>query len=128
MSCSALSADYEGRRRRFSFGQGGFGAVNRLASHIIIGHVKTLEEVEKLADAGLKTPEFKAISITSGVWRSPEEEVERVAGMVKELRKYNVPIGVSVYATGDSSEILKEAGAIVVEHFHEIAHLVKEIL
>ncbi len=80
------------------------------------GHVKTLEEVKKLADAGLKTPEFKAISITSGVWRSPEEEVERVAGMVKELRKYNVPIGVSVYATGDSSEILKEAGASEVKY------------
>jgi biotin synthase-related radical SAM superfamily protein len=80
------------------------------------GHIKTLEEVKKLADQGLKTPSFKAISITSGVWKTPEEEVERVAEMVKELRKYNVPIGVSVYATGDSSEILKEAGASEVKY------------
>jgi biotin synthase-related radical SAM superfamily protein len=80
------------------------------------GHIKTLDEVKKLADQGLKTPTFKAISITSGVWKSPEEEVERVAEMVKELRKYNVPIGVSVYATDDSSEILKEAGAVEVKY------------
>jgi biotin synthase-related radical SAM superfamily protein len=80
------------------------------------GHVKTLDEVKRLADEGLKSPSFKAISVTSGVWRSPEEEVRRVAGLVKELRKYNVPIGVSVYATDDSSEILKEAGACEVKY------------
>jgi biotin synthase-related radical SAM superfamily protein len=80
------------------------------------GHIKTLDEVKKLADQGLRSPSFKAISITSGVWKTPEEEVQRVAGMVKELRKYNVPIGVSVYATEDSSEILKEAGAVEVKY------------
>ncbi len=80
------------------------------------GHVKTLEEVKELADRGLKSPAFRAISITSGVWKSPEEEVRRVAEMVRDLRKYNVPIGVSVYATEDSSEILKEAGAVEVKY------------
>jgi biotin synthase-related radical SAM superfamily protein len=80
------------------------------------GRVKTLDEVKRLADEGLKSPSFKAISVTSGVWKSPEEEVRRVAGLVKELRKYNVPIGVSVYATDDSSEILKEAGACEVKY------------
>jgi biotin synthase-related radical SAM superfamily protein len=80
------------------------------------GHVKTLEEVMRLADKGRESPSFKAISITSGVWKTPEEEVKRVAEMVKELRKYNVPIGVSVYATDDSSEIIKEAGAVEVKY------------
>jgi biotin synthase-related radical SAM superfamily protein len=80
------------------------------------GRVKTLDEVKRLVDEGLKSPSFKAISVTSGVWRSPEEEVRRVAGLVKELRKYNVPIGVSVYATDDSSEVLKEAGACEVKY------------
>jgi biotin synthase-related radical SAM superfamily protein len=47
------------------------------------GHIKTLEEVKKLADQGLAAPSFKAISITSGVWKSPEEEVKRVAEMVR---------------------------------------------
>jgi biotin synthase-related radical SAM superfamily protein len=80
------------------------------------GHVKTFEEVMRLAEEGAKRPNFRAISITSGVWKSPEEEVQRVAGLVRELRKYNVPIGVSVYATEDSSEILKDAGACEVKY------------
>jgi biotin synthase-related radical SAM superfamily protein len=80
------------------------------------GHIKTFDEVMALADKGLKTPDFKAISITSGVWKTPEEEVQRVAGLVKEMKKYNVPIGVSVYPTEDSSEIMKAAGAVEVKY------------
>ncbi len=80
------------------------------------GHVKTFEEVMRLADEGLKSPSFKAITITSGVWQSAEEEVQRVASLVREMKKYNVPIGVSVYATEDSSEILKDAGACEVKY------------
>ncbi len=80
------------------------------------GHVKTLEEVMQLAENGSKHASFKAISITSGVWQSPKEEVQRVAGTVRELKKYNVPIGVSVYPTEDSSEIMKEAGAVEVKY------------
>ncbi len=80
------------------------------------GHVKTFDEVMKLAEDGSKHPSFKAISITSGVWKSPEEEVQRVAHSVREMKKYNVPIGVSVYPTEDSSEIMKEAGAVEVKY------------
>lgn len=80
------------------------------------GHIKPLEEVLKLADDGSKRPGFKAISLTSGVWMSPEEEVERVANVVRALKKYGVPIGVSVYATDDSSEVLKDAGAEEVKY------------
>jgi len=47
---------------------------------------------------------------------SPEKEVERAADLVKKLKKYNVPIGVSVYPTKDSSRILKEAGASEVKY------------
>jgi biotin synthase-related radical SAM superfamily protein len=80
------------------------------------GHVKTFEEVMELTEKGAKRPEFKAISITSGVWKSPKEEVRRVVKLVKEMRKYNVPIGVSVYPTDDSSEVLKDAGACEVKY------------
>jgi biotin synthase-related radical SAM superfamily protein len=80
------------------------------------GQVKTFEEVMGLAEKGSKRSEFKAISITSGVWKSPEEEVLRVARLVKEMKKYSVPIGVSVYPTDDSSEVLKEAGACEVKY------------
>lgn len=80
------------------------------------GQVKTLDEVMGLAEKGAKRPEFRAISVTSGVWRSPEEEVSRVAALVNEMRKFKVPIGVSVYPTDDSSEILREAGACEVKY------------
>src|SRR5665811_943065 len=59
---------------------------------------------------------MKGISITSGVEVSPEKEVERAADLVRKLKKYNVPIGVSVYPTRDSSRILKEAGANEVKY------------
>jgi hypothetical protein len=41
-----------------------------------------------------------AISITSGVEISPENEVDRAEELIRRLReKYTVPIGVSVYPT-----------------------------
>jgi biotin synthase-related radical SAM superfamily protein len=80
------------------------------------GHVKGFDEVMELVDKGSRRPGFKAISITSGVWKTPEEEVQRVANLVREMKRYNVPIGVSVYPTDDSSEALKDAGACEVKY------------
>lgn len=80
------------------------------------GRVKGFEEVMELVENGSKRPGFKAISITSGVWKSPEEELCRVARLVKEMVKYNVPIGVSIYPTDNSSEALREAGACEVKY------------
>jgi len=59
---------------------------------------------------------MKGISITSGVEVSPEKEVERAADLLRKLKKYNVPIGVSVYPTKNSSRILKEAGASEIKY------------
>lgn len=81
------------------------------------GRIKTDEEVLKMAVAGSKHPSFHAISLTSGVWTSPEEEVERVARIVRQLKaELDVPVGVSVYPTDDSSEVLREAGASEVKY------------
>ncbi len=84
------------------------------------GKIKSDEEVLSLVRDGMKTPDLAAISITSGVWRTPEEEVQKVARLVKLIKKElggrNIPIGVSVYATADSSELLKEAGAVEVKY------------
>jgi biotin synthase-related radical SAM superfamily protein len=84
------------------------------------GKIKSDEDVLGLVREGLKHNDLAAISITSGVWRTPEEEVQKVARLVKLIRKElgdrNVPIGVSVYPTADSSEILKEAGAAEVKY------------
>nr|QNO51380.1 hypothetical protein KMJFBAND_00017 [Methanosarcinales archaeon ANME-1 ERB6] len=63
---------------------------------------------------------MKVIAITSGVAKSPEDEIERVAEVVKALKRYNVnvPIGVAVYPTRNSTKLLKEAGA--VEHKYNV--------
>jgi biotin synthase-related radical SAM superfamily protein len=41
---------------------------------------------------------------------------ERIAEIVKRLKKYNLPIGVSVYPTADSNKILKDAGADEIKY------------
>ncbi len=44
----------------------------------------------------MRTGELKAISLTSGVAVSPEKEVKRAAGIIKQLaRDYDLPVGVS---------------------------------
>ncbi len=80
------------------------------------GKVKSTEELLGLVEEAHRLGNMKGISITSGVEVSPEKEVERAADLVRKLRKYKVPIGVSVYPTRDSSRILKEAGASEIKY------------
>ncbi len=80
------------------------------------GKVKSTEELLALVEEAYSLGKMKGISITSGVEESPEKEVARAVELVKALRKYNVPIGVSVYPTKDSSRLLKEAGASEVKY------------
>jgi biotin synthase-related radical SAM superfamily protein len=84
------------------------------------GRVKSDDEVLQLVRDGLENPELAAISITSGVWKTPGEEAVKVARLVKliknELAGLDIPIGVSIYPTDDSSELLKEAGAVEVKY------------
>jgi biotin synthase-related radical SAM superfamily protein len=81
------------------------------------GEVKTTEKVQQMVAEAYATGELKAISLTSGVAVSPEREVERAAGIIKKLtREYDLPIGVSVYPTKDSSAELYSAGACEVKY------------
>ncbi|PXF56186.1 MAG: radical SAM protein [Candidatus Methanogaster sp.] len=80
------------------------------------GRTKTADEVLRMVDDASRTGNLRAISITSGIERSPGEEVTRAVDLVKTLTKYNLPIGVSVYPTGDSSIRLKEAGAVEIKY------------
>jgi biotin synthase-related radical SAM superfamily protein len=84
------------------------------------GRIKSDEEVLGLVREGMRSPELSAISITSGVWRTPDEEAARIIRLVRLIRQEldgrDVPIGVSIYPTGDSSEMLKEAGAVEVKY------------
>ena len=80
------------------------------------GHVKTNEEILDIVNEVFKTGELKAISLTSGVETTIEGEVDRVLEVLPSLRKYNVPIGVSVYPTEDCSKKFYEAGVSEVKY------------
>ncbi|HYB59714.1 MAG TPA: radical SAM protein, partial [Candidatus Acidoferrales bacterium] len=55
--------------------------------------------------------------LTSGVETSAQDEVERIAVIVHALRrKYDLPIGVSVYPTPNSTQLLKDAGADEIKY------------
>jgi biotin synthase-related radical SAM superfamily protein len=81
------------------------------------GETKDLEEILELVQEAWGTGQLKAISLTSGVESSAEEEVKRAVSVVSALRvRYDVPIGVSVYPTETSSEELKHAGATEIKY------------
>jgi biotin synthase-related radical SAM superfamily protein len=80
------------------------------------GHVKSEAEVLSIIDEVLNTGNLKAISLTSGVENSVEGEVERVLKLLPSLKKYNVPIGVSVYPTKGCSRKFYDAGVSEVKY------------
>ncbi|MDW7731538.1 MAG: radical SAM protein [Methanolobus sp.] len=76
------------------------------------GKVKTMDEMLGMIEKANSTGKMHAISITSGVEVSAEDEVDRAVKLISRLREiYSVPIGVSVYPTEDSTRRLKDAGA-----------------
>jgi biotin synthase-related radical SAM superfamily protein len=88
---------------------------------LLEGSVKSQGDVEDKIARILSDPklagELKAIALTSGVETSAQDEVERIAAIVHALRqKYALPIGVSVYPTPNSTQLLKEAGADEIKY------------
>ena len=88
---------------------------------LLRGSVKSQSDVEMaisriLADPTLAS-KLKAIALTSGVEKSAQHEAERIAAIVHTLReKYDLPIGVSVYPTPNSTKLLKDAGADEIKY------------
>ena len=81
------------------------------------GEVKVPDRILQLVEDAERTGKLRAISLTSGIEKSPEDEVRKAVEMVKSLRaRYSVPIGVSVYPTDTSSEELKAAGATEIKY------------
>jgi biotin synthase-related radical SAM superfamily protein len=81
------------------------------------GAVKVQDEILQLVEEAKRSGQLRAISLTSGIEKSPEDEVRKAVAIVKALReRYDVPIGVSVYPTDTSSEELKEAGATEIKY------------
>ncbi len=81
------------------------------------GEVKSLEKILQLVEEAEQKGNLRAISLTSGVAESAEDEVENAVQVVKALRaRYDLPIGVSVYPTETSSEDLFDAGATEIKY------------
>ncbi|HSD58738.1 MAG TPA: radical SAM protein, partial [Methanotrichaceae archaeon] len=74
------------------------------------------QRVRAMVEQAAATGNLKAISLTSGVEISPEHEAERVAGIVRDLKSFGVPIGVSVSPFPGVNRILKDAGADEVKY------------
>lgn len=86
---------------------------------VLKGNRKTLEEIESLVESVYG--KIDAISLTSGVLESIEEEEAYVLEVVSRLTRFNIPIGVSIYPTLKTPERLKAAGAVEVKFNLEAA-------
>lgn len=73
------------------------------------------EMVEKVRDR------IDAISITSGVASDPEEEEEYVISVIRALKVFSVPIGVSIYPVAGTPDRLRAEGVTEVKFNVETA-------
>lgn len=84
---------------------------------LLHGEVKDTATVVSLVEEAEKSGELEAISLTSGVADTAERELGRAVEAVEALRKrFDLPIGVSIYPTKTSSEDLHAAGADEVKY------------
>jgi biotin synthase-related radical SAM superfamily protein len=83
------------------------------------GRRKTVEEIMGMVES--VRHRVGVISITSGVLDSIEEEESYVLEVVKHLRVYDIPIGVSIYPTTTTPDRLKELGVAEVKFNLEAA-------
>ena len=80
------------------------------------GKTKTKDEILVIVEKAKKEGNLHAIALTSGIARSPDDEIDRVVEIVKTLAPYKVPIGVAVHPAENSSRRLKDAGVTEVKY------------
>ncbi|NMB77705.1 MAG: radical SAM protein [Methanomicrobiales archaeon] len=83
------------------------------------GRRKSVEEIMQMVES--VRHRIHAISITSGVLESIEEEEAYVLEVVRRLAFYNLPIGVSIFPSDKTPEHLKELGVAEVKFNLEAA-------
>ncbi len=88
-----------------------FCAVPRL-----MGGVKSHQRVVQMVEEAMATGRLESISLTSGTEVSPQHEAERVAALVRDLKGFGLPIGVSVNPFPGVNRILFDAGADEVKY------------
>jgi len=91
------------------------------------GRIKSPDTIEKMVSA--VADRIECISLTSGVMGSPKEDENRVIEVIKRLKKFELPIGVSIYPTEETPERLFDLGVSEVKFNLETATdaLFKEI-
>ncbi|MGB7789521.1 radical SAM protein [Methanoregula sp.] len=77
------------------------------------GRRKSIEEIVGMVDSVRNR--IHAISITSGVLSTIEEEEAYVLAVVKRLTSFDLPIGVSIYPTETTPDRLRELGVVEVK-------------
>jgi biotin synthase-related radical SAM superfamily protein len=80
------------------------------------GKIKSIEEILAIVEKARARGKLKVIALTSGITKSPEDEIDRVVEVVKALKPYRVPIGVAVHPARGSSQKLKDAGVTEVKY------------
>ena len=83
------------------------------------GRRKTIEEIKGMVESARHR--IGAISITSGVLETIEEEESYVLEVIQRLRGYNLPIGVSIYPTDQTPDRLRALGVTEVKFNIEAA-------
>ena len=83
------------------------------------GRRKSHEEIVSMVES--LRHRIHAISITSGVQTSIEEEESYVLDIVRHLTRFNLPIGVSIYPMEKTPDLLKELGVAEVKFNLEAA-------
>jgi biotin synthase-related radical SAM superfamily protein len=84
---------------------------------LLSGAIKDTETIVSMVEEAAASGELEAISLTSGVADTPEREMGRAVEAVKALRRrFDLPIGVSIYPTRTSSEELHAAGADEIKY------------
>ena len=83
------------------------------------GKRKTIDEIMKMVES--VRHRVSAISLTSGVLSSIDEEEDYVLDVVKHLRFFDLPLGVSIYPTDQTPDRLKKLGVTEVKFNLEAA-------
>ncbi|GAA5263089.1 radical SAM protein [Methanocalculus sp. MC3] len=83
------------------------------------GRVKTPEEIAKMIESA--RDRIDAISLTSGVVGSIEDEEQRVIEVLKRIGRQDIPIGVSIYPTPNTPDLLYSEGVSEVKFNLEAA-------
>jgi biotin synthase-related radical SAM superfamily protein len=83
------------------------------------GQRRTIQEIMAMVES--VQHRVQAISITSGVLKSIEEEETYVLKVIRYLLAYNLPIGVSIYPTDQTPDKLNALGVVEVKFNIEAA-------